>query len=270
MRGAGPRLQWDKNGTGRGQTPSSPATMSGVSSTRSREGVADGQAFEPPRRVAPGHGSQAGDTRPRAPCGSADCGPLRERRDTALANDASGIGACSGCERREAGRRARSYCGVARTTHSDRRARSIKAVPTGSSDHVDEVVVYLREQWHLLVRADNLLGPRRALAGVLEQLSVIEELLPLVEGTERLELLKLGAAYGEPASAPVKADTDMKAAVHVGVNDRRRLDATTLHVGQQPGARPRCRETRGSFPRVPGQRDQRRTGRASHGSGAAQ
>lgn len=73
-------------------------------------------------------------------------------------------------------------------------------LPARSVDHVDEVVVHLRDQWHVLVRADNLLGPRRALAGVLEQIGVIEELLPIVHGPERIELVKLGAAYAESAA----------------------------------------------------------------------
>jgi len=77
---------------------------------------------------------------------------------------------------------------------------SSRRLPTGSVDHVDELVAHLREQWHVLVRADNLLGPRRALAGVLEQLGVIEELLPVTQGTERGELVKLAAAYAESAA----------------------------------------------------------------------
>jgi tetratricopeptide (TPR) repeat protein len=77
---------------------------------------------------------------------------------------------------------------------------SSRRLPTGSVDHVDELAAHLREQWHVLVRADNLLGPRRALAGVLEQLGVIEELLPVTKGTERGELVKLAAAYAESAA----------------------------------------------------------------------
>ena len=73
-------------------------------------------------------------------------------------------------------------------------------LPTGTADHIDELVVHLREQWHVLVQADNLLGPRRALTGVLEQLSVIEELLPAVQGAERGELVKIAAAYAESAA----------------------------------------------------------------------
>jgi transcriptional regulator with XRE-family HTH domain len=82
----------------------------------------------------------------------------------------------------------------------DAEAVPSRRLPTGSVDHVDELVVHLRDQWHVLVRADNLLGPRRALAGVLEQIGVIEELLPVVQGAERSELVKLAAAYAESAA----------------------------------------------------------------------
>jgi hypothetical protein len=43
-------------------------------------------------------------------------------------------------------------------------------IPTGETE---ELITYLRDQWHLLVRADNLLGPRHALGGVLSQLDIL-------------------------------------------------------------------------------------------------
>ena len=43
-------------------------------------------------------------------------------------------------------------------------------IPTGETE---ELTTYLRDQWHLLVRADNLLGPRHALGGVLSQLDIM-------------------------------------------------------------------------------------------------
>ncbi|MFC0433368.1 helix-turn-helix transcriptional regulator [Kutzneria buriramensis] len=79
-------------------------------------------------------------------------------------------------------------------------ARAVRRLPTGSADHLDEVVAHLREQWHVLVQADNLLGPRRALTGVLEQINVIEELLPVSRGPGRSELVKLAATYAESAA----------------------------------------------------------------------
>jgi len=33
------------------------------------------------------------------------------------------------------------------------------------------LITHLREQWHLLVKTDNLLGSRHAVSGVLDQLS---------------------------------------------------------------------------------------------------
>lgn len=77
---------------------------------------------------------------------------------------------------------------------------TVSRLPTGSADHIEEVAAHLREQWHVLVQADNLLGPRRALTGVLEQINVIEELLLISRGPERLELAKLAATYAESAA----------------------------------------------------------------------
>ncbi|MFD9963970.1 helix-turn-helix domain-containing protein [Amycolatopsis sp. NPDC058986] len=79
-------------------------------------------------------------------------------------------------------------------------ASTAAALPVGSLDHLDELLVHLREQWHTLVRADNLLGPRFALAGVLDQISIIEELLPRCTGSPRVELVKLAATYAESAA----------------------------------------------------------------------
>src|SRR5215813_5336273 len=46
-----------------------------------------------------------------------------------------------------------------------------------SPEQVGVLLDHLRDQWHLLVKTDNLLGPRHAARGVLDQLAVIEELL---------------------------------------------------------------------------------------------
>jgi transcriptional regulator with XRE-family HTH domain len=35
-----------------------------------------------------------------------------------------------------------------------------RRLPVGSVDHLDELLAHLRDQWHALVRTDNLLGPR--------------------------------------------------------------------------------------------------------------
>jgi transcriptional regulator with XRE-family HTH domain len=69
-----------------------------------------------------------------------------------------------------------------------------------SADYLDELMVYLREQWHALVRTDNLLGPRFALAGVRDHIAIIEELLPVTSGSRRGELVALAATYAESAA----------------------------------------------------------------------
>ncbi|GAB3474156.1 helix-turn-helix domain-containing protein [Amycolatopsis cihanbeyliensis] len=66
-----------------------------------------------------------------------------------------------------------------------------------STEHLDEFLTYFRDQWHALVRTDNLLGPRFALTAVHGHLTVIEDLLPAAAGWQRLELVKLAATYAE-------------------------------------------------------------------------
>ena len=65
-----------------------------------------------------------------------------------------------------------------------------------------ELLHHLNEQWHHLVRADNLLGPRAALQGVRDQLRIINELLELTSANApmRSDLLALAARYAESAS----------------------------------------------------------------------
>lgn len=63
----------------------------------------------------------------------------------------------------------------------------------------DEVLSHLRDQWHVLVRVDNLLGPRYALNAVKDQLAVVEDLLP-VAGTRYDEVVALAAKYAESAA----------------------------------------------------------------------
>ncbi|GAA1272914.1 hypothetical protein GCM10009609_40010 [Pseudonocardia aurantiaca] len=79
-------------------------------------------------------------------------------------------------------------------------ARSGARLPPGAADHIPELLVHLREQWHALVRTDNLLGPRFALAGVLDQLAIIQELLPMTTRTHRAELVTLAGTYAESAA----------------------------------------------------------------------
>jgi transcriptional regulator with XRE-family HTH domain len=65
---------------------------------------------------------------------------------------------------------------------------------------LDVVVEHLREQWHLLVKTDNLLGPRHALSGVLGQLETIDELLAKASTAGRPQVVRLAAQYAESAS----------------------------------------------------------------------
>ena len=70
---------------------------------------------------------------------------------------------------------------------------------TTSADYADAVAV-LRDQWHDLVRADNLLGPRAALGLVRQQITVVESLLPAIRGGLRTDLVSLAAQYAESAA----------------------------------------------------------------------
>ncbi|OZM76595.1 helix-turn-helix transcriptional regulator [Pseudonocardia sp. MH-G8] len=69
-----------------------------------------------------------------------------------------------------------------------------------SPAHLDEIMAHLRDQWHALVRTDNLLGPRFAIAGVLNQIAAIEELCSSLRGQQRLAVVRLGAQYAESAA----------------------------------------------------------------------
>jgi hypothetical protein len=69
-----------------------------------------------------------------------------------------------------------------------------------SPAHLHEIVEHLREQWHALVRTDNLLGPRFALAGVRNQIAVVEALRSVLRDKQRLEVVRLGAQYAESAA----------------------------------------------------------------------
>jgi hypothetical protein len=64
----------------------------------------------------------------------------------------------------------------------------------------EHVITHLQEQWHLLVRTDNLFGPARVLRLVHEQIELIESLLRDARGDVRASLLTLGAEYAESAA----------------------------------------------------------------------
>jgi tetratricopeptide (TPR) repeat protein len=128
-----------------------------------------------------------------------------------------------------------------------RPSSSSSGLPLGSADHIAELLVHLREQWHALVRTDNLLGPRFALAGVLDQISVIEELLPITSGMHRAELVTLAATYAESAAwlyedagqMPAAAQWVSSAMEWAHEAGDRRLLAWTLFRRSQHAARER-------------------------------
>ncbi len=65
---------------------------------------------------------------------------------------------------------------------------------------VAEILAHLREQWHLLVKTDNLLGPRYTLAGVLDQIAIVDALMRTTRDTTRTEVTRLAARYAESAA----------------------------------------------------------------------
>jgi hypothetical protein len=79
-------------------------------------------------------------------------------------------------------------------------ASSTPAASRAAHTDPDELVAHLHDQWHLLVRTDNLLGPRYALGGVLDQLRLIEELLYSASEPARGRLVRLGSQFAESAS----------------------------------------------------------------------
>lgn len=85
-----------------------------------------------------------------------------------------------------------------RDAFSDARPRM--SIRLSDGPRLDAVVEHLREQWHLLVKTDNLLGPRHALSGVLGQLETINELLATAGTAGRPQVVRLAAQYAESAS----------------------------------------------------------------------
>ncbi len=85
---------------------------------------------------------------------------------------------------------------------------------TLSAEQLDELICLLDDQWHALVRMDNLLGPRHALGGVHDQLGVIDTLLRSVRPPARHKVLQLAARYAESAAWLHEDSGDMHAARH--------------------------------------------------------
>jgi transcriptional regulator with XRE-family HTH domain len=69
-----------------------------------------------------------------------------------------------------------------------------------SAGQLNDLLVLLDQQWHALVKTDNLLGPRAALGGVRTYLEVIDALLRTARSATRARVLALGARYAESAA----------------------------------------------------------------------
>ncbi|GAA0952851.1 helix-turn-helix transcriptional regulator [Nonomuraea longicatena] len=80
-----------------------------------------------------------------------------------------------------------------------------------SAAHTEELLTHVGEQWHTLVRTDNLLGPRHALGGVCRQLTILTALLRHVRPPLRDQSLRLAAMYAESAAWLYEDAGDMTA-----------------------------------------------------------
>jgi tetratricopeptide (TPR) repeat protein len=118
----------------------------------------------------------------------------------------------------------------------------IEALPAAD---LDELIALLEDQWHALVRTDNLLGPRYALGGVRDQLGVVDTLLRTVRPPVRRQVLQLGAKYAESAAWLHEDSGDMKGARYwtgrsmewaLEVGDRKMLSWVLYRRGEHASA----------------------------------
>jgi tetratricopeptide (TPR) repeat protein len=82
--------------------------------------------------------------------------------------------------------------------YSPRRSGAAVAGPSVGS--WDETIHHLRLRWRLLVQTDKLFGPRYALIGVTEQLTLVDRLLFDVPDSFRSCLIRVAAQYAESAA----------------------------------------------------------------------
>lgn len=125
--------------------------------------------------------------------------------------------------------------------------RHIDGLVVTSPAHLREIVAHLREQWHALVKTDNLFGPRFALAGVLNQIALVEALRAVLRDKQQLEVIRLGAQYAESAAWLYEDAGNMAQArhwtsyamewAHEGA-DERMLAWTIFRRSQQAAATP--------------------------------
>ena len=154
-------------------------------------------------------------------------------------------------DRRQFGVAAMGALGSTLITQRPRRAERLTIA---SPAHLQEILIHLREQWHALVKTDNLLGPRFALAGVLNQISVVEALRSILRDEQRIEVARLGAKYAESA-AWLYEDTDNMTQARSWTsqamewayegNDERMLAWTIFRRAQQAAAIPDAAQTIG-------------------------
>jgi transcriptional regulator with XRE-family HTH domain len=79
----------------------------------------------------------------------------------------------------------------------DLAARRLQPLTTAQAE---ELLGHMQEQWHALVKADNLLGPRYTLTAVLSHLEIIDIILRSVRQQARSRALSLAARYAESAA----------------------------------------------------------------------
>lgn len=96
--------------------------------------------------------------------------------------------------------------------HEYRRVPPSARLELASLAQIGEILAHLREQWHLLVKTDNLFGPRYALAGVLDQIAIIDTLMRTTRDTTRTEVARLAAQYAESAAWLYEDAHDLAAA----------------------------------------------------------
>jgi transcriptional regulator with XRE-family HTH domain/tetratricopeptide (TPR) repeat protein len=99
-----------------------------------------------------------------------------------------------------------------------------------SAGHTEELLSHVGEQWHMLVRTDNLLGPRYALGGVCTQLTILTALLRHVRPPLRNQSLRLAAMYAESAAWLYEDAGDLSA----GRRWTRHAMEWALEVGDRP------------------------------------
>src|ERR1700722_19273050 len=92
-------------------------------------------------------------------------------------------GALTGLAVRPAARQAGATAWADDAAQADTAMRARLAAFSGAE--AEELVLHLSDQWHALVKADNLLGPRHALEGVSRHLIVIDALLRTARGPVR-------------------------------------------------------------------------------------